>query len=295
MAAWNQREHQRSAPPILPQRHRPPQTLTQATSTLSLQHSTADPAKPSAGGLQPRPSTNTYTPSNKAVLQRPLEPGQYLSIRYTNRLHHRSRHRTSCRLGRAQSLTTTPSRSPSSACTRQNSSTNALRGRTSTSRVRHPRTSTGSTTGGFSNPSETSHQQKRRPTTIEAAGTSPASWTQVKHSPGTRYGSGEVSTTLRVRSSLPVHPPARRRPPTRILPTRVNKLGRTIACWTPRSPTGTSRRNQWTHRSSQQPDQTNQTSSLRVTQLRELPNPGPPICGETQLGPPRIGLPTEIR
>ena len=35
---------------------------------------------------QRRPSTNTYTPSNKAVLQRPLEPGQYLSIRYTNRL-----------------------------------------------------------------------------------------------------------------------------------------------------------------------------------------------------------------
>ena len=65
----------------------PTSTDTHATtSTLSLQHSTADPAKPSAGGLQPRPSTNTYTPSNKAVLQRPLEPGQYLSIRYTNRL-----------------------------------------------------------------------------------------------------------------------------------------------------------------------------------------------------------------
>ena len=47
---------------------------------------TADPAKPSATRPPPRPSTNTYTPSNKAVLRRPLEPGQYLSIRYTNRL-----------------------------------------------------------------------------------------------------------------------------------------------------------------------------------------------------------------
>ena len=28
LAAWNQREHQRSPPSILPQRHRPPQTLT---------------------------------------------------------------------------------------------------------------------------------------------------------------------------------------------------------------------------------------------------------------------------
>ena len=65
----------------------PTSTDTQeATSTLSQQPSTADPAKPSAGRPPRRPSTNTYTPSNKAVLQRPLEPGQYLSIRYTNRL-----------------------------------------------------------------------------------------------------------------------------------------------------------------------------------------------------------------
>ena len=65
----------------------PTSTDTHATtSTLSLRHSTADPAKPSTGRPPPRPSTNTYTPSNKAVLQRPLEPGQYLSIRYTNRL-----------------------------------------------------------------------------------------------------------------------------------------------------------------------------------------------------------------
>ncbi len=33
--------------------------------------------------------------------------------------------------------------------------------------------------------------------------------------------------------------------------------------------------------------QTHQTSSLRVPQLRELPNPGTPVRGETQLGPTR--------
>ena len=65
--------------------------------------------------------------------------------------------------------TTTPSPNPSSAYTRQNSSTNALPGRTSTTSSTPPsNTSTGSTTEGFSNPSETSHQQKRRPTTIKS-------------------------------------------------------------------------------------------------------------------------------
>ena len=65
--------------------------------------------------------------------------------------------------------TITPSPNPSSACTRQNSSTNALPGRTSTTSSTPPsNTWTGSTTEGFSNPSETSHQQKRRPTTIKS-------------------------------------------------------------------------------------------------------------------------------
>ena len=48
--------------------------------------STAGRARPSAGGHPPRPSTISYSRSNKAVLRRPLEPGQYLSIRYTERL-----------------------------------------------------------------------------------------------------------------------------------------------------------------------------------------------------------------
>ena len=58
----------------------------------------------------------------------------------------------------------------------------------------------------------------------------------------------------------------------------------------PKSPTGTSPKvTNRRHRSPQQPHQTNQTSSLRVTQLRELPNPGPPLRRKTQLGPTRIG------
>ena len=47
---------------------------------------TADPAKPSTGRPPPRPSTTSYALPHKAVLRRPLEPGQYLSIRYSMRL-----------------------------------------------------------------------------------------------------------------------------------------------------------------------------------------------------------------
>ncbi len=71
-------------------------------------------------------------------------------------------------------------------------------------------------------------------------------------------------------------------------PPEINKLGRTIARWTPQITNWhiskvTNRR----HRSPQQPNQTDQTSSVRVTQLRELPNTGPPLRRETQLGPTR--------
>ena len=72
-------EHQRSHPSILPQRHRPLQHSRGDLDAPSLQPSTVDPTKPPATGPQPRPSTSTYTPSNKAVLRRPLEPGQYTS------------------------------------------------------------------------------------------------------------------------------------------------------------------------------------------------------------------------
>ena len=76
----------RSARPVISPKAPTSTDTHPPTSTLSPQHSTADPAKPSTGRPPPRPSTTSYTPSNKAVLQRPLEPGQYLSIRYTNRL-----------------------------------------------------------------------------------------------------------------------------------------------------------------------------------------------------------------
>ena len=81
---------------------------------------------------------------------------------------HRSRHRTSSS-ARLAIRTITPSPNPSLVCTRQNSSTNALPGRTSTTSSTPPsNTWTGSTTEGFSNPSETSHQQKGRPTAIKS-------------------------------------------------------------------------------------------------------------------------------
>ena len=64
--------------------------------------------------------------------------------------------------------TTTPSPNLSSACTRQNSSTRKDPGRPETKSSTPPSNMwTGSTTEGFSNPSETYHQQKGKPTTIK--------------------------------------------------------------------------------------------------------------------------------
>src|SRR5690606_33275618 len=48
--------------------------------------STADRARPSDGRHPPKLSMNTYAPSNKPVLRRSIETGQYLAIRYTERL-----------------------------------------------------------------------------------------------------------------------------------------------------------------------------------------------------------------
>ena len=71
-------------------------------------------------------------------------------------------------------------------------------------------------------------------------------------------------------------------------PPEINKLGRTIARWTPQITNWhISKVTNGCHRSPQQPNQTHQTSSVRVTQLRELPNPRPSLRRETQLGPPR--------
>ena len=48
--------------------------------------STAAPVRPSAGGHQRKRSTITYVRSNNVVLRRAVEPGQYVSIRYSERL-----------------------------------------------------------------------------------------------------------------------------------------------------------------------------------------------------------------
>ena len=57
-----------------------------ATSSRPLRHSTTGPAKHSAGRHQPKLSTSIYYRSKKPVLRRPVEPGQYTSIKLTTRL-----------------------------------------------------------------------------------------------------------------------------------------------------------------------------------------------------------------
>ena len=56
------------------------------TSSPFRTRSTADPGRSSAGRPQPKPSTTSYGRSNKQVLQRLVEPGQYVSVAYTERL-----------------------------------------------------------------------------------------------------------------------------------------------------------------------------------------------------------------
>ena len=88
------------------------------------------------------------------------------------------------------------------------------------------------------------------------------------------------------RPRSPIHPPARRRPPTRIVPTRDQQAG---PYHRPLDPTDHQlahlEGNQRTHRSPQQPHQTHQTDRVRVTQLRQLPNTGTPPRRETEPGP----------
>ena len=160
----------------------PTSTDTHATtSTLSPQHSTADPAKPSAGGLQPRPSTNTYTPSNKAVLQRPLEPGQYLSIRYTNRLAEAGISPSVGSVG--DSLRQRPRGVRHRSVQDRTHPTEGTMAGPGPSRVRHPRVRR------LVQPPKTPRTNRTHPTSTQggqlpsSTKASPASWTQVKHSP----------------------------------------------------------------------------------------------------------------
>src|SRR4030088_102540 len=55
-------------------------------STPSLWHSTTDPVRHSGGEHPPKPSTTIYNQCNQPVLRRPIELGQYTSIRFTERL-----------------------------------------------------------------------------------------------------------------------------------------------------------------------------------------------------------------
>jgi hypothetical protein len=80
--------------------------------------STPDHGRHSAGEHLPRHLTNTYDQSNKPVLRRPVESGQYTSIKFSERL---------AEVGVAASVgsvgdcrTTTPSQRRSTASTRPN-------------------------------------------------------------------------------------------------------------------------------------------------------------------------------
>ena len=90
------------------------------------------------------------------------------------------------------------------------------------------------------------------------------------------------------RPRSPIHPPARRRPPRPLLPTRDQQArSHHRPLDPPDHQLAHLQGNQRTHRSAQQPNQTDQTSSVRVTQLRELPNTRPSLRRKTQLGPTR--------
>jgi len=60
--------------------------IAAATSPPSPRPSTPDPERPSVGGHPRRPSTSTYSHSNRPVLLRLLEPKQYTSIRLSEHL-----------------------------------------------------------------------------------------------------------------------------------------------------------------------------------------------------------------
>ena len=148
----------------LPQRHRPHQTHTHRPRRRRRSTQQPTPQNPRLGNPRRGPRQPPTLYPTRQCCNDPLNLGNICPFATrTGSPKPASNHR-SARLG---IRTITPSPNPSSACTRQNSSTNALRGRTSTKSSTPPsNTSTGSTTAGFSNPSETSHQQKRRPTTI---------------------------------------------------------------------------------------------------------------------------------
>ena len=77
LAARHEREHQRPAAPVLPQGHRPepPQPRRPRRRRRRAQQPASQDTR--LEDTQPRHSTSSYTPVNKAVLRRPLEPKEY--------------------------------------------------------------------------------------------------------------------------------------------------------------------------------------------------------------------------
>ena len=83
LAARHEREHQRAAAPVLPQGHRPLPLDRRRDRSRRRDTSTAGRARRSAGRHQPKPSTSSYGRSNKPVLRRSIEPGQYTVTGFT--------------------------------------------------------------------------------------------------------------------------------------------------------------------------------------------------------------------
>lgn len=90
------------------------------TSRQSLSRSTIGPARASGGRRPPRCSTNSYAHFHNPLLQRPIEPKQFRSRRFTHALN---RFGMAGSMGRSGPLVTTPRWKASSVCCNAMSST----------------------------------------------------------------------------------------------------------------------------------------------------------------------------
>ena len=79
LAARHQREHQRPAAPVLPERHRPISLGPRRPPRRPGGGQQQTPEKSSPGRRQPKSLTSSYSRSTKPVLQPPIEPRQYRS------------------------------------------------------------------------------------------------------------------------------------------------------------------------------------------------------------------------
>ena len=74
MAAWNQREHQRSAPPILPQRHRSQQTLPKRPGRCRRSTKQPTPQNPRLEDPRRDPRRTPTLPKTRHCCDDPLNP-----------------------------------------------------------------------------------------------------------------------------------------------------------------------------------------------------------------------------